>query len=542
MQKLPDGPRTSRLSLDVHSSNIRDASTVESRVTGLRINDDVAQTLLDWVEEPYVQGFLIKIGSHFLNWPVLRLTENGLGSQLHRWTNESHTEESKTEDLYVSIAVSYYISPDWDIVRELRYIAIDASQMGLIMNASGQQMPVEWTAKLYTAIPDALFDDMMKDITSATPAQNLAAAMCQMSLTMEMKSDDIMEMRFLGEGEDNMRSLMHDIAIDNANWRVPFKTWELPVHTNPRPDVPEKESSKLREYLEAFPLLQPLGCLPEIQDTVLLLGEFPNETDSVITLCLFDMQPSRIAGPTQPQNLLHPNDRRFDSLLKELSTLQNVPWAVQDTGRGAQPRPSRLLQLGLKPPPYLAPRSLKLEYPFTSLPSLDSAISSSTGATLSILLSHYLSHAHSLGFTTTRLYPLTTPSKEPLSSSPMSSLSYPLLPSNRNPTTAIFHSISSLAFYQNWSFEELRLSDYAHGIRGVSSLPGMAMLQVGPEEGTVALPYATFEESFLNPVELLGAASLTVKPYYRGYSFEELRLVDYAGGRRWGTGVEWRGK
>ncbi|KAL9090498.1 MAG: hypothetical protein Q9165_005259 [Trypethelium subeluteriae] len=544
---------TSNIASAAAFGTVRDAGKVNSRIIGMLLERELLEHFAQQqTGAKQAREFLAKIGEWFTSSSILRLGKSSLNLLVEQWigsigaTNEAAAD---TEEIYVSLGISYYVTRDWEIVRELDCVGISVDVFDDFLAYSNVPPPEDMDHSKFKQDTHRELSSIFEDLLEASSRQNLTAAICLTSLVLE-KKDHGPTPRFVSPA-NAVRGITSYIDHANDLLGLPMTAREVPGYAADWTLDFGSPSGILKQFFDKSAFLKSDARLSEFEQTILAIGEFPDVESSKISLCLFDLKPSRSSIQDRSFEILDRYSLRFKPVLDHLETVDSLPFTVLSPEDGPLHAP-RLLE----PPKHLG-RGFRLDDSNSDssaieLPSLGSTVHGIPTTTLSILLTRWINHVRAQGLTTQILHTLPGTQTVVSANAPQPTAMTPFVPtSSSSAATAdqhlmlhphqptdivIYESIACMPHYLGWSFEELRLADYNVGVRRADAVPTARLLQANPLEGTAAVPYAAFEESFRNPVELPGAQGVGAVPYYRQYSYEELRVADYAQGRRWVVG------
>ena len=511
---------------------VRDAGNVKSRVMGIVLDAQLLEHLPQpEIDSGHARDLLTIIAKWFVKSTFFRSNKGSINLLIQQWGGEvggTNEAPSHTEEIYVSLGISYYLTKDWEIVRQLDCIAITANVFDQLMKLFGIQIPADMDCLASTNQTHKALSSMLEDVLNASSRQNLTAAICLLSLVIG-KQDNMPTICFVPPVQAT-RIMTAYIDHSSELLGLPINSVDIPSYTNDPTHGSGNPSDVLRRFFDESSFLKPDGRFREFEDTILVIGEFPDASLSQISFCLFDFIPSRSSARDRPSQMIDRQALRFKPLLDQLEAIETLPFTILQREESVPNTPSRL-----ELPRHLG-RGFRLDGENIEVPGLPATVNSTSTITVAIALTRWISQVRSQGLTTSILH--TVPGTQNMvSSAPQPTLIEPFTTAQESihqPTDIIiYESITCMPHYLSWSFEELRLADYNIGVRRSDRLPTARLLQANAAEGTVAVPFAAFEESFRNPPELAGAQGIAAVPYFRAYSYEELRVADYAQGRRW---------
>ncbi|KAI9693050.1 MAG: hypothetical protein M1822_005045 [Bathelium mastoideum] len=475
---------------------VRDAGKIKSRVAGMLLEKDLLTKLsTPQVELSHTRELLATLAEWMVKSPIIRSNRGSINLLMQQWSGQSGaTNEAPpgTEEVYVSLGVSYYLTKDWEVVRELSCVGIAVDIFDDLYGNFGIGVPSNLDRSHSSQDTHKNLSGMFEDILDASSRQNLTAAICLVSLVIEKKNNEP-TFRYVSPS-DALRIMT--IYIDRSNDLLgsPLTAMEVLGYANDWTRGFGASSGTLKQSFDHSPFLRPEACLKELEQTVLVMGEFSEPDSSNISLCLFDLEPSRSTAQGQPPGIIDQPSTRFKPLLEQLETVQSLPFTVLALEDNV-PHPPRLLE----PPKHIG-RGFPLNLERIILSGFSDTTVGLPAPSVSIFLTRWINQVRTHGLSTYFLPPASNTYSAP-SSNPQPTLIERFNPDTPHATAyhnmpteiTIYESITCSPPYRNWSFEELRLTDYALGIRGAAD-----------------------------------AGS-----YRQGYSYEELRLADYAQGRRW---------
>ena len=503
---------------------VRDAGKIKSRVIGILLERELLNHfLLQQTDSGHIRELLSKIAEWFIGASIIRSNKGSINLLIQQWvgqTGGTNEAPGDTEEIYISMGISYYLTRDWEIVRELNCIGIAVDVFDGFLKYFDTPIPGDIDRLKSTHHSHKELSSILEEILNASSRQNLTAAVSLMSLVFEKKDNEAI-CRFVHSGKA-VRTMTSYVDHISALLSFPMTSFEVPGYAADWSQDLGSPSSMLKEYFDKSSYLKPSSGLKEFEQAILVIGEFPEANLSTVSLCLFDLKPSRSSVQDRPLEIIDQHSLRFKPLLDQLEAVDSVPFTVLELEESLQATPHLL-----EPPKHIG-RGFRLDKENIKIPGLVETVHGNPDITVSIILTRWINRVRAQGLTTNTG---SATSPQPTAIEPFTAADGQLIHTPGD--VVIYESISCMPHYLGWSFEELRLADYQIGVRRTSKLPTARSLQANPTEGTLAVPFAAVEASLQNPRELPGAQGITAVPYYRSYSYEELRVADYAQGRRW---------
>jgi hypothetical protein len=183
----------SLLALDSEYGWIRHASIIQTLLLGLYITKDSLEDLL--------QSFPTPLNAEMFARDVLqamkkssRTNADALDALEVKWTGNYRPREESGEPqaiFYVTFALTAYMSPLWDQVRELSYLAVAEDAVGPLLGHANLAQAFRILPEEHPVIEQRVIESFCERVQSASLIDNLHATICCASLTGNTTADFI---------------------------------------------------------------------------------------------------------------------------------------------------------------------------------------------------------------------------------------------------------------------------------------------------------------------------------------------------------------
>jgi hypothetical protein len=205
------------LSIECEKGTIQHAGEIEARVRGVLITTDNLQTLLMSFEEPGMsKKFALEVWTELFDHAMELDDDDALNSIEQIWTvnarpiNPSTSTAGKCK-IYATITLAYYIGLNWEIVREISFLAIAGDALVHLFAAAGRPRlksdsgPNDMVANA-CALPSPLLRSLCRR-QRVSPAEQLQRATRRQILRLEPYLENDQELVDWFESENCLRTV-----------------------------------------------------------------------------------------------------------------------------------------------------------------------------------------------------------------------------------------------------------------------------------------------------------------------------------------------